>query len=90
MRQIARGRKHGEQRQHASTGGMIHNIWQQIEELSQVMTLEPGDLIATGTCAGVGIASAKFLQPGDVVRVEIEKLGHIENRVEAEPAPRAA
>lgn len=76
----------GELRQHASTGGMIYNIWQQIEELSQVMTLEPGDLIATGTCANVGIALGKFLQPGDVVKVEIDKLGHIENRVEAEPA----
>lgn len=75
----------GELRQKASTGGMIYSIWQQIHELSQVMTLEPGDLIATGTCANVGIALGKFLQPGDVVRVEIEKLGHIENRVEAEP-----
>lgn len=75
----------GELRQQASTGGMIHSIWQQIEELSQVMTLEPGDLIATGTCANVGIALGKFLQPGDLVRVEIESLGHIENRVEAEP-----
>jgi len=76
----------GEPRQKTSTGGMIHNVWQQIHELSQVMTLEPGDLIATGTCANVGIALGKFLQPGDVVRVEIEGLGHIENRVEAEPA----
>ena len=47
---------------------MIHNIWQQIAHLSTVMTLVPGDLIATGTCAGVGIALGKFLQPGDVVR----------------------
>jgi len=76
----------GELRQETNTGSMIHNIWQQIHELSQVMTLEPGDLIATGTCANVGIALGKFLQPGDVVRVEIEGLGHIENRVEAEPA----
>jgi 2-keto-4-pentenoate hydratase/2-oxohepta-3-ene-1,7-dioic acid hydratase in catechol pathway len=75
----------GEQRQRASTGGMIHNIWQQIHELSQVMTLEPGDLIATGTCANVGIALGKFLQVGDVVRVEIEGLGHIENTVTVEP-----
>jgi 2-keto-4-pentenoate hydratase/2-oxohepta-3-ene-1,7-dioic acid hydratase in catechol pathway len=74
----------GELRQQASTGGMIYNIWQQIEELSQVMTLEPGDLIATGTCANVGIALGKFLQPGDVVKVAIEGLGHIENRVAAE------
>jgi 2-keto-4-pentenoate hydratase/2-oxohepta-3-ene-1,7-dioic acid hydratase in catechol pathway len=77
----------GERRQHTNTGRMIHNIWQQIHELSQVMTLEPGDLIATGTCANVGIALGKFLQVGDVVRVEIEHLGHIENRVEEEPVP---
>ncbi|KAF1065004.1 MULTISPECIES: fumarylacetoacetate hydrolase family protein [Burkholderiaceae] len=76
----------GELRQSASTGGMIYNIWEQIHELSQVMTLEPGDLIATGTCANVGIALGKFLQPGDVVKVEIEGLGHIENTVAAEPA----
>jgi 2-keto-4-pentenoate hydratase/2-oxohepta-3-ene-1,7-dioic acid hydratase in catechol pathway len=75
----------GELRQQTSTGGMIYNIWQQIHELSQVMTLEPGDLIATGTCANVGIALGKFLQPGDVVRVEIAGLGHIENAVEQEP-----
>lgn len=75
----------GELRQQANTGGMIHNIWKQIHELSQVMTLEPGDLIATGTCANVGIALGKFLQPGDVVKVEIEKLGHIENTVAVEP-----
>jgi len=76
----------GELRQSASTGGMIYNIWQQIHELSQVMTLQPGDLIATGTCANVGIALGKFLEPGDVVRVEIERLGHIENAVAAEIA----
>jgi 2-keto-4-pentenoate hydratase/2-oxohepta-3-ene-1,7-dioic acid hydratase in catechol pathway len=75
----------GELRQQASTGGMIYDIWQQIHELSQVMTLEPGDLIATGTCANVGIALGKFLQPGDVVKVEIAGLGHIENSVEQEP-----
>jgi len=76
----------GELRQSTSTGAMIYDIWQQIEELSQVMTLEPGDLIATGTCANVGISMNKFLQPGDVVKVEIQGLGHIENRVETEPA----
>ena len=70
----------GEERQRASTGGMIYNIYQQIEYLTTVMTLEPGDLIATGTPSGVGIASNQFLKPGDVVRVEIESLGVIENR----------
>jgi 2-keto-4-pentenoate hydratase/2-oxohepta-3-ene-1,7-dioic acid hydratase in catechol pathway len=76
----------GELRQHNVTK-MVHNIWQQIHHLSQVMTLEPGDLVATGTCAGVGIASGRFLQPGDVVKVEIEGLGHIENTVVEDPVP---
>ncbi|WP_310462628.1 fumarylacetoacetate hydrolase family protein [Sphaerotilus sp.] len=76
----------GELRQEQNTGKMIYNIWQQIHHLSQVMTLMPGDLIATGTCANVGIALGKFLLPGDVVRVEIDQLGHIENKVEAETA----
>ena len=75
----------GELRQKQNTGTMIHNIWQQIAHLSTVMTLMPGDLIATGTCAGVGIALGKFLQPGDVVRVEIDRIGHIENRIVQEP-----
>lgn len=75
----------GELRQDQSTGKMIYNIWQQIHHLSQVMTLEPGDLIATGTCANVGIALGKFLHPGDVVRVEIDKLGFIQNKVIEEP-----
>lgn len=75
----------GELRQKQLTGKMIYNIWQQINHLSQVMTLEPGDLIATGTCAGVGIASGRFLRPGDVVKVEIDQLGHIENRFIADP-----
>jgi 2-keto-4-pentenoate hydratase/2-oxohepta-3-ene-1,7-dioic acid hydratase in catechol pathway len=65
---------------------MIYNIWKQIHHLSQVMTLEPGDLIATGTCAGVGIASGLFLKHGDVVRAEIDQLGHIENRFVSEAA----
>jgi 2-keto-4-pentenoate hydratase/2-oxohepta-3-ene-1,7-dioic acid hydratase in catechol pathway len=75
----------GVKKQEQNTGNMIYNIWQQIHHLSQVMTLEPGDLIATGTCANVGIATGSFLQPGDVVKVEIDQLGHIENRVIEEP-----
>jgi 2-keto-4-pentenoate hydratase/2-oxohepta-3-ene-1,7-dioic acid hydratase in catechol pathway len=75
----------GELRQKQNTGNMIYNIWQQIAHLSTVMTLLPGDLIATGTCAGVGIALGKLLQPGDVVRVEIDRIGHIENRIVPEP-----
>jgi 2-keto-4-pentenoate hydratase/2-oxohepta-3-ene-1,7-dioic acid hydratase in catechol pathway len=74
----------GEQRQRSSTADMIYNIYEQIAYLSTVMTLEPGDVIATGTPAGVGIATGRFLKHGDVVRVEIDKLGFIENTIQAE------
>lgn len=70
----------GEQRQHASTSEMIYDIYDQIAYLSEVMTLEPGDLIATGTPAGVGIAGNRFMKDGDVVRVSVDGLGAIENR----------
>lgn len=73
----------GEKRQENNTGEMIHNIWQQIAYLSTAFTLEPGDLIATGTPEGVGAGMEPqiFLKPGDVVRCEIEQIGTIENRV---------
>ncbi len=71
----------GEVRQKMPTADMIHDIWAQIEYLSTVMTLEPGDVIATGTPSGVGVAINRTLQVGDVVRAEIEQLGAIENRV---------
>ena len=74
----------GTERQRSSTGDMIYKIQQQIAYLTTVMTLEPGDVLATGTPAGVGIASGTFLRDGDVVRVEVDGLGAIENRVAAE------
>ncbi|AMH05054.1 5-carboxymethyl-2-hydroxymuconate isomerase [Achromobacter xylosoxidans] len=78
----------GEVRQEANTSEMIHSLWDQIEYLSKVMTLEPGDLLATGTPSGVGVAMKPpvFLKAGDVMRVEIDGIGHIENVVVAEPA----
>jgi 2-keto-4-pentenoate hydratase/2-oxohepta-3-ene-1,7-dioic acid hydratase in catechol pathway len=77
----------GELRQSANTSLMIHNIYEQIAHLTTVMTLEPGDLLATGTCAGIAAARVPpvFLKIGDVVRVEIDGIGHIENPVVAEP-----
>ncbi|HHS9507139.1 TPA: fumarylacetoacetate hydrolase family protein [Raoultella planticola] len=74
----------GEQRQHASTGDMIYNIYQQIEYLSSVMTLEPGDVLATGTPSGIGAPTGRFLQPGDLLYLTIDGLGAIEHRVVAE------
>lgn len=75
----------GEVRQDSDTSQLIYNIWQQIAYLSTAFTLDPGDLIATGTPDGVGVARtpAVFLKPGDVVRCEVEKIGAIENKVVA-------
>lgn len=75
----------GEPRQTGTTGDMIHSIHEQIAELTTVMTLMPGDILATGTPAGIGAPTANWLRPGDVVRAEIEGLGAIENKVVAAP-----
>lgn len=74
----------GEPRQSSNTAQMLFDCAAQIEHLSQAMTLEPGDLIFTGTPSGVGMARTPpvWLNPGDVVRIEIDRLGAIENRVE--------
>lgn len=69
----------GEERQYTPTGDMVYDIYDQIAHLSTVMTLEPGDVVATGTPSNVGIATGTFMKPGDVVRVEVTGLGHIEN-----------
>ena len=73
----------GELRQSSNTREMVNDLWKQIAYLSTAFTLEPGDLIATGTPEGVGVGMDPpvFLKPGDVVRCEVEKIGAIENRV---------
>jgi 2-keto-4-pentenoate hydratase/2-oxohepta-3-ene-1,7-dioic acid hydratase in catechol pathway len=76
----------GEIRQESNTRQLVFNVLDQLAYLSQAMTLEPGDLIFTGTPGGVGAAMTprRFLTAGDVVRCEIEGLGFIENRFEPE------
>jgi 2-keto-4-pentenoate hydratase/2-oxohepta-3-ene-1,7-dioic acid hydratase in catechol pathway len=78
----------GELVQDGSTKSMIYDIATQISTLSTAFTLEPGDIIATGTPAGVGIVRQPplWMKAGDVVRVEIEGLGALENRIVDEPA----
>jgi 2-keto-4-pentenoate hydratase/2-oxohepta-3-ene-1,7-dioic acid hydratase in catechol pathway len=73
----------GELRQDALVSQLIFDIPTLIETFSRVMTLEPGDLIATGTCAGVGIGfnPPKYLQKGDVVAITIEPIGTLENPI---------
>jgi 2-keto-4-pentenoate hydratase/2-oxohepta-3-ene-1,7-dioic acid hydratase in catechol pathway len=77
----------GELRQDSSTKNLIFDCFAIVEHLSTAFTLEPGDVVATGTPGGVGIAMKppKLLSIGDVVRVEIDGLGTLENRVVAEP-----
>ncbi|HEY4114847.1 MAG TPA: fumarylacetoacetate hydrolase family protein [Rhizomicrobium sp.] len=76
----------GEKRQESNTRHLIFNVFDQIAHLTKALTLEPGDVVYTGTPSGVGFAMKppKFLQAGDVVRVEIDPLGAIEARMEAE------
>ncbi|MGH8497920.1 MAG: fumarylacetoacetate hydrolase family protein [Methylococcales bacterium] len=76
-----------EQRQSFNTGEMIFNCFEQIEYLSTVMTLEPGDIISTGTGSGVGVKMEPrgYMKPGDVVRIEIEAIGALSNPVIEEP-----
>lgn len=74
----------GELRQDANTSQMIFGVAELLEWITQFVTLEPGDVIATGTPAGVGSASQTYLQPGDVVEAEIEKVGRLVNSIEKE------
>lgn len=71
-----------ELRQSTTTDKMVFDCWAQIETLSTVCTLEVGDVIATGTCAGVAayFDPPRFLKHGDVCRIEIEGIGTLENR----------
>jgi 2-keto-4-pentenoate hydratase/2-oxohepta-3-ene-1,7-dioic acid hydratase in catechol pathway len=78
-----------ELRQDGNTSEMIYNCFQQVAHLSEAFTLEPGDVIATGTPAGVGAVVQPFpdglLKVGDTVRVEIEGIGWLSNTVVDEP-----
>ena len=77
----------GELRQESNTKHLIFDCFALVEHLSTAFTLEPGDVVATGTPGGVGIAMKppQLLKAGDVVRIGIEGIGEIENRVVAEP-----
>lgn len=77
----------GELRQESNTRELVFDCYDQVAHLSTAFTLEPGDVVATGTCGGVGIALGRFLNAGDVVRVEIDGIGAIENTVVEEGEP---
>lgn len=74
----------GQLRQNSTTRNMVFNVYETIYHISRVMTLEPGDIIATGTPAGVGVfmkPKPKFLKHGDIVEIEIEGIGKLKNQV---------
>ena len=72
-----------EVRQDGNTKDMLYNIYEQIEYLSTALTLEVGDVIATGTPAGVAWAEKdpRWMEAGDIVRIEIERIGILENPI---------
>jgi 2-keto-4-pentenoate hydratase/2-oxohepta-3-ene-1,7-dioic acid hydratase in catechol pathway len=78
-----------EQRQDGSTSEMVFDCFQQVSHLSEAFTLEPGDVVATGTPAGIGASIQPFpeglLKIGDTVRIEIDGIGELRNEVVAEP-----
>jgi 2-keto-4-pentenoate hydratase/2-oxohepta-3-ene-1,7-dioic acid hydratase in catechol pathway len=76
-------RVNGVEKQHSTTENMIFGVDAIIESLSRGLTIEPGDLIATGTPEGVGLARTpqEFLEDGDVVETEVEGIGILRNRV---------
>lgn len=71
-------------KQNSNTSRMVHSIAEQIAYLSRHVTLQPGDVIATGTPAGVGMPRGEFLQVGDEVTIEIDGLGRLVNRMVAD------
>lgn len=75
----------GEVRQKANTSQMIFNVYEVVSFLSHIVTLTPGDLIATGTVQGVGAASGKLLQGGDVITCRIEGIGELTNTLDDPP-----
>jgi len=75
----------GKVRQNANTRQMIYPVVDIVSFLSHLMTLEPGDVIATGTPAGVALASGDYLQPGDKIQCKIQNLGTLTNTLGAKP-----
>jgi acylpyruvate hydrolase len=76
----------GETLQNSNTNKLIFGVPQLVEALTEVMTLQPGDVVSTGTPPGVGMARnpKRYMRPGDVVNITIEKLGTLSNPVVAE------
>ncbi|HUT60842.1 MAG TPA: fumarylacetoacetate hydrolase family protein [Phycisphaerae bacterium] len=75
----------GETRQNGNTSQMIFDVYEVVSFVSHLMTLTPGDVIATGTPSGVGIATGRLLKGGDVIACRIDKIGELANTLSAPP-----
>lgn len=71
----------GEAKQNSNTSNMLYSVHEQLSTISQYITLEPGDVVFTGSPAGSGASTGRFLQPGDRIRAEIERIGHLDMQV---------
>ena len=81
----------GEVRQQTNTANLVFSVQKLVSFISNLATLEPGDVVLTGTPGGVGVAMdpQQFLKDGDVVRIEIDKVGVLENKVSSQAAAEA-
>ena len=79
----------GEIKQDGHTSDMLYSVYEQLANISRFITLEPGDVVFTGSCAGSGASIGQFLKPGDRVRAEIDKIGRLDVEI-AEPRRRPA
>jgi 2-keto-4-pentenoate hydratase/2-oxohepta-3-ene-1,7-dioic acid hydratase in catechol pathway len=68
----------GEIKQNGTTSDMLYSVYEQVATISRFITLEPGDIVFTGSCAGSGASIGQFLKPGDRIRAEIDKVGCLE------------
>ncbi|MGV2289883.1 fumarylacetoacetate hydrolase family protein [Trinickia sp. YCB016] len=68
----------GEIKQSGTTSDMLYSVYEQVATISRFITLEPGDIVFTGSCAGSGASIGQFLKPGDRIRAEIDKVGYLE------------
>ncbi|MGE0797375.1 MAG: fumarylacetoacetate hydrolase family protein [Lautropia sp.] len=78
-------RLNGQVKQHGNTSQMVWTVAEQIAEMSAIMTLEPGDVLLTGTPAGSGLSEGRFLQPGDRIQASIDRLGCLDFEIVPSP-----
>ena len=80
---VVRAFLNGDKVQEAPATAMVHSVGETLSYISQILCLEPGDIVSMGTPAGVGLARGRLLQDGDLIECEVEGIGRLTNRVVA-------